>query len=187
MSMAETARIWTRADVLAIPDDGNRYELLDGELLVTPSPRGIHQRGVLELYRRVDPYVREHRLGYTMLAPADLDLQSDQVLQPDLFVGGLVDGREPVDWGDYAIPLLVAEIVSPATVRSDRVTKRRRYQHAGGPAYWVVDLDARLVEIWSPEAERPAIADEALTWQPLNGPPGFSMDLASYFRAVWAE
>src|ERR1051326_8464311 len=98
MGMPEAVRHWTREEVLALPDDGNRYELVNGELLGTPGPRAIHQRAVLALYRRIHPYVEGHQLGEVMLSPADLDLKRGQSLQPDLFVAPLVEGRRPLDW-----------------------------------------------------------------------------------------
>ena len=86
MGMPDALRRWTRQEVLALPDDGNRYELIDGELVVSPSPRVLHQLAVWALNDRVSPYVRGLGLGITGLAPADLDLRSGQVVQPDLFV-----------------------------------------------------------------------------------------------------
>lgn len=186
MGMPDLARTWSRTDVLALPDDGHRYELVDGELLVTPSPTGRHQRGVLELFRLVDPYVRAHRIGATCLSPADLDLESGQLVQPDLFVGGMIGGREPVEWADFGVPILVAEILSPATARHDRITKRRRYQRSGVGTYWIVDLDGRLVEVWTPGDERPTIADELLSWQPDPAIEPLLIRLPDYFRAVRA-
>src|SRR5258706_15309046 len=75
MGMPSFAIPWTRELVLALPDDGNRYELLDGELLVTPAPRARHQDAALALLRRLDPYVRLHRIGHVGFAPADLALE----------------------------------------------------------------------------------------------------------------
>ena len=184
MGMPDVARIWTRAEVLALPDDGHRYELVDGELLVTPSPSGLHQRAVLELFRLVDAYVRAHRLGYTCLSPADLDLQSGQLVQPDLFVGALVGGREPVHWSDYRIPILVAEVLSPSSARYDAFTKRRRYQRAGVPTYWVINPDASLVDVWTPSDERPMPIVDQLVWRPAAPVPPLAIDLPTYFRSV---
>lgn len=178
---------WTREEVLALPDDGNKYELIDGELLVSPSPRGLHQRGVFELTRLVDPYVRVNRLGYLMCLPADLDFRADHLLQPDIFVGAMIDGREPIEWSDYGIPILIVEVLSPSTARYDRITKRRFYQRSGVPVYWIVDLDARLVEVWRPESQQPDIVDGELTWAPLNDISPLVIDLSAYFRAVWGE
>jgi Uma2 family endonuclease len=146
MVMPNAAQGWTRGDILALPDDGNRYEVIDGELLVSPAPRWIHQRAVLALVRRVDPYVLRHRLGSTGFAPCDLDLESGQFVQPDLFVIRLRDGREPLDWAQFGIPRLVAEVVSPSTAFNDRNMKRRTYQRSRIDEYWIVDTDARLIE-----------------------------------------
>ena len=182
--MPNPARQWTRAEVLALPDDRNRYELVDGELLVSPSPRAHHQFGVLELFRIVDPYVRAQRFGGTMLAPADLDLRSGQLVQPDLFVTAWATGQRPEVWEAFAIPLLVAEILSPTTARYDRITKRRRYQRSGVPTYWVVDLDARLVEVWTPDDQKPAIVDGLLPWNPPGASAPLTVDLPAYFSEV---
>ncbi len=187
MGMPAVARHWTREEVLALPDDGNRYELVDGELLVSPSPRALHQYGVVELLLQIAPYVRVHRIGDLCIAPADLDFRTGQLLQPDLFVGRMVEGRPPREWDEYGIPLLVAEVLSPSTARQDRVTKRRLYQRSGVPTYWIVDLDARLVEVWSPGADRPGMTDQVLAWQPETEVLPLRIDLPAYFRTVWGE
>lgn len=187
MGMPDFARTWTRDEVLALPDDVNRYELVDGELLVSPSPCGLHQRAVVSLFRRVDPYVLANRLGAVCLAPADLDLRSGQLVQPDLFVGGLIDGRQPIEWTEFRIPIVIAEVLSPSTARYDRITKRRRYQRSGIPTYWILDLDARVAEVWSPGGHQPAIVQAFLRWAPPGTDTALTIDLPGYFREVWAE
>ena len=187
MHMAHSAKVWTRAEVLALPADGNRYELVDGELLVTPSPSGPHQAAIVELFRLLDPYVRDRRLGRVCLSPADLDLRAGQLTQPDLFVGRMVQGRAPLHWDEYAIPVLVVEVLSPSTARNDRLTKRRRYQRSGVDQYWIVDLDARRVEAWTPEARKPTIVDSRLDWQPDPAVPALAIDLPAYFREIWGR
>ncbi len=182
-----TAGFWTRDSLLARPADGNRYELGDGELLVSPSPRGAHQAGVAELFRLVDPYVRAHRMGRVCFSPADLDFRSGQLLQPDLFVGARVAARDPVEWAEYGIPLLVAEVLSPSTAHHDRVTKRQYYERAGVPVYWIVDLDLRSVDIWCPGYPTPVTTEHVLPWQPMVAVPPLLIDLPRYFSAVWAE
>jgi Uma2 family endonuclease len=186
MGMSAT-RTWTREEVLALPDDGDRYELVDGELLVSPAPRGRHQRAVFELALIVLPYVRAHRLGALMALPGDLDLQSAQLVQPDLFVGAMVDGREPVEWEEFGIPILIAEVLSPSTTRYDREVKRSRYQRSGVPVYWIMDLEARRVEVWTPEAAEAKIVSGRLTWQPSATVPALEIDLPDYFGRVWGE
>ena len=86
MGMPQPSATWTAAKVRALPADGNRYELVDGELLVTPSPSWVHQTAVTELFRLLDGYARPNRVGRVCLAPADISLAEDEVLQPDVFV-----------------------------------------------------------------------------------------------------
>src|SRR3989337_2298611 len=109
MAMPGTASFWTREMVLELPDDGNRYELLDGELLVTPAPRARHQDAAMELVLRLAPYVRSNGIGHLGFAPADLTLEGGQLVQPDIYVVPLVEGRPPRDWREYLIPLLIVE------------------------------------------------------------------------------
>ncbi|MFN0178425.1 MAG: Uma2 family endonuclease [Gemmatimonadales bacterium] len=186
--MPETIRRWTREEVLTLPDDGNRYELIDGELLVSPSPRGLHQRAVVALYDLIGPYVRRLRIGSVGLAPSDLDLRSEQVSQPDLFVvHRQPDGKEPIDWPDYGIPFFIAEVTSPSTARYDRIVKRRRYQRSRVAEYWIIDPDARAVERWRPDDARSEILDETIVWHPSGATEELAIDLPAYFRRVWAE
>ncbi len=184
MGMPDVLKHWTRAEVLALPDDGRRYELVDGELLVSPAPPYVHQRAVGEFYRRLHDYVDRHQLGEALFSPSDLDLRAEQLVQPDLFVVAPPAGRA-AEWGEVGIPLLVVEVLSPSTARYDRITKRRRYQRSGIPTYWVVDLDARLVEIWSPDAVAPTIADVSLEWRPKPAVAALVMDLEACFRTIW--
>jgi Uma2 family endonuclease len=185
MAMPEVARRWTRAEVLALPDDGNRYELVAGQLLVSPSPVPVHQRAVWFLYDRLAPYVKTNHLGITGLAPADLELESEDLVQPDLFV--LRDPGLPKSWSDVGIPLLVVEVLSPSTARYDRVVKRPRYQLAGIPDYWIVDIDSRLFERWRPGDERPEVLTRTLAWQPDPAAPALVIDLMAYFAEVQGE
>ena len=184
MPALDLARRWSREEVLALPDDGNRYELVDGELLVSPSPIRLHQRAVSRLLRLLDDYVAMHRLGEALTSPADVKFRAEEILQPDIFVAPAIGGRLGQTWEDVGIPLLVVEILSPSTARFDRVTKRIRYQRAGVPAYWIVDLDARVVEVWTPEAERPEIVVATLGWQPTPAVPALEIDLPGLFAAI---
>jgi len=184
MGMPDVVRHWTREEVLALPEDGTRYELVDGELLVSPSPRFPHQRAVRELTFLVGPYVEAHGVGEVIFSPSDLDLRSGHLVQPDLFVVDRATLRGAGDWSDVGIPRLVIEVLSPSTARYDRITKRRLYQRVGVPVYWVVDLDARLVEMWRPEEAAPGIVDGTLTWQPEPGVPPLRIDLPAFFRGI---
>jgi Uma2 family endonuclease len=136
----------------------------------------------------IGPYVRRLRIGSVGLAPSDLDLRSEQVSQPDLFVvHRKPDGKEPIDWPDYGVPFFIAEVTSPSTARYDRIVKRRRYQRSGVAEYWIIDPDARVVERWRPEDARPEILDETIVWRPPGAAEELAIDLPAYFRRVWAE
>ena len=165
MAMPATPLRWTARMLYALPDDGRRHEIIDGEHFVTPAPRLGHQHVVLELALALRTYLRAHGLGAVMIAPADVEMSDDTVVEPDLFVIPPVKGPLPVRWTDPQSLLLVVEVTSPSTASRDRVKKRIRYQKAGIREYWIVDADARLVERWRPGDERPEIATEILSWQ----------------------
>ena len=183
MGMAHPTTDWTAARVRALPDDGRRYEAVDGELLVTPAPGWPHQRAVGALYRLLDDHLRAHGLGEAVMSPADVELDARTLVQPDVFVVPLLEGgRRMRDWAEIqGRLLLVVEVLSPSTARADRHLKRRRYQRAGIPEYWIIDLDARLVERWRPADERPEILDERLEWHPAAGSPPLAIDLEALF------
>lgn len=133
----------TRADLDAMPDDGHRYELIDGALVVTPAPTWRHQAALARLLILLDaacpPDLR------VLMAPLDVALADDTVVQPDLLVARKSDFAER----DLpAAPLLAVEILSPSTRLIDLNLKRARYQQAGSPSYWVVDPEARTVTVW---------------------------------------
>lgn len=172
MRMPESLLPWTADRVRALPDDGLRHEAVDGALLATPAPGRRHQRAVLALIRRLDPYVRAHGLGELVVSPADVELDPWTLVQPDLFVER--SGRL----------LLAIEIVSPASAHADRHLKRLRYQRAGIRDYWVVDPDARLVERWRPEDVRPEVLADRLEWDPDPGTAALVIPLASLFEEI---
>ena len=183
MGMPDTTRTWTREMVLALPDDGNRYELFDGELLVTPAPAGPHQVALMRLFKLIAPYVDAERLGETLVSPADLRLGGDQLSQPDLFVVPFLPPG--LDWAEFPDPILIVEVLSPSTARADRTVKRRRFQRSGIPEYWIVDLDARVVERWRPADQRPEMLDELLRWSPPGAAAPLEIDLPGLFRSIW--
>ncbi|HUL69771.1 MAG TPA: Uma2 family endonuclease [Gemmatimonadales bacterium] len=184
--MPQASANWTAEMVRALPDDGKRYELVDGALLVTPSPAWVHQSTVAALFRRLDQFVRSRHHGYVRFSPADISLGEDEILQPDLFV--VPPSHRPVRaWTDIRSLLLVVEVLSPGTARYDRLIKRRRYQRAGVPEYWIVDLDARVVERWRPVDERPEILSETIEWKPDPAADGLVVDLPVLFAEVWGE
>jgi Uma2 family endonuclease len=129
--MPDTARRYTVDEVLALPADGNRYELVDGELLVTPAPRSTQQLVAGELYYRLRRYLEEHAEGIqVVLSPADIRWPNEVLVQPDLFVVP-TSQLTAEDWSSVRTLFLAVEVVSPGSARHDRVTKRRVYQRRG--------------------------------------------------------
>lgn len=177
---AINAHRWTADEVRACPDEpGTRFECVDGELLVSPSPRLPHQSAVGYLFRFLDAHAREHEIGAVFMAPGDIELDRFTLVHPDVFVLPLVDGRRPRTAEEIGHPLLLIEVLSPSTARYDRVVKRGRYQRYG-VEYWIVDLEARLLERWPPDTDRPFIHTAHVTWA-LPNVPELTVDLSALF------
>ena len=183
MGMVALPQKWhTPGSVRALPDDGNRYECIAGDLLVTPSPAWRHQAVCMEVYEAL----RAVRTipGFRMLwSPADITLREDALVQPDLFVFRTAGG--PLgEWSDIRSLALAVEVLSPSTARYDRLVKRRFYQEVGVPEYWIVDADARLVERWRPGDERPEICSGIIEWLPAGAASPIVVDLPALFSAA---
>lgn len=143
-----TRVILTYKDYEALPADGRRYELHDGELSVTPAPTPRHQRVSGRLYRLLQSYVERWCLGEVFYSPIDCILSDASIVQPDLIcldptrlsavTGRAIEGP----------PTLVVEILWPSTVQIDRSVKFQLYARYGVPHYWIVDPDARTVEAY---------------------------------------
>ncbi len=187
MGMAPEVHGWTAEMVRALPDDGKRYEVIDGELFVTPAPTWRHGDAVLALVRLLDGYLREHAIGHLKIAPQDVEFDRRNLVEPDLFVVPLVEGRKPSEWSEVRRLLLVVEVLSPGTARADRLRKRALYQREQVPDYWIVDADARVLERWRPGDDRPEILDEQLVWQPARDVPALIIDLPPYFAEVCGD
>jgi len=178
---------WTAEQAVALPADGNRDEVLDGELFVTLAPTWRHQVAVGRLYSRLAAYVDGHALGWALCSPADLVFAPQRLVQPDIFVVPSREGAAPRGWEEVRSLLLVVEVLSPRTARADRHRKRLIYQDEGVPEYWIVDAAARLVERWRPEDSRPEQLVDEILWQPKRDIPALRIDLDAYFRSVHDE
>ena len=184
MRMPKLERSWTVDEVHALPDDGNRYEVIDGELFVTPAPSLNHQNAAFELCRIFQEYLKHQRIGHAYIAPADVTFSPRRLVQPDVFVVPLVDGRRPRRFEDAGRLLLAAEILSPSTARADRITKRELFRGEGVPEYWVVDLDARAIERSTPVDPRVDIFAETIEWHTHGAAMPLAIDLVDYFARV---
>jgi Uma2 family endonuclease len=182
--MGMAAPTYYTADMVrALPDDGNRYELVHGELLVTPAPRAIHQRIAIRLAVALSGYLESHRVGEVLLSPADISWTDDTLVQPDVFVVELAEART-LDWARMKTLLLAVEVLSPSTARADRFSKRRLYQEVGVPTYWIVDPERRCVEVWTPEATFPSIEWEAVSWLPAGATEPLVVSLGELFKPI---
>ena len=182
--MGMAVPIYYTADMVrAMPDDGNRYEVVYGELLVTPAPRPWHQVVVERLSLALGNYLEREPVGLVLSSPADISWGPDVLVQPDVFVVPLDEART-LTWSRMRTLLLVAEVLSPSSARGDRFLKRLRYREACVPLYWVVDGDSRTVEVWTPEVDFPAVEQERLVWRPSNAAEPFGLSLENLFRPV---
>jgi Uma2 family endonuclease len=186
---AETHR-WSAAEVREMQDESRawpRYELIAGELLVTPAPRVAHQHAVSVLLVALAAYVETERLGVVLTSPADLELEPENITQPDVFVVPSSAGVLSREWTDVKALLLAVEVLSPSNAEYDRSTKRIYYQRVGVPEYWVVDLDARVLERWRPDEDRPEIVRGAFAWTPVGARAPFTLDLPRFFARVLGD
>jgi Uma2 family endonuclease len=183
MGMPAQQTEWTAEMARALPDDGQRYEVLDGVLFVSPSPSLNHQDIVGKLYLLIEPYVREHCLGWTFLSPADIEFSPRRLVQPDLFVVPDTGTGKPRTWPEVKKLLLTVEVKSASTARLDRVEKRQAYQSERVPEYWIVDPDSRSVDRWRPDDVRPEVIEEVVEWQPKEGIPPLRIILADLFES----
>ena len=185
---AETGRRWTAREVRELIDAAPlatpRYELVDGELLVTPGPSPWHQRAVVELVVPLNAYLQLEPLGYVLTSPSDVELEPEFVTQPDVYVVPTHEWRR-LSHDDRVVRalLLATEILSPSSSRHDRVRKRPLYQRHV-PNYWIVDLDARVIERWTPDEERPELLSDSLVWHPAGAETPFTLDIPAYFHRV---
>jgi Uma2 family endonuclease len=181
MAMPAPTTEWTLDMLHALPDDGKRYELVDGELLVSPSPTPAHQRVSFELAQTLAPYARQHGLE-VCIAPFAITFTARRELQPDIFVVPLVEGRRAQEPEEFTRLVLAIEVLSPSTARYDRVVKRPVYLEEGVAEYWIVDPDSRTVERWSRGEGRPEFPDTTLSWTPPGTAATLDIDLVELFR-----
>ncbi len=129
----------TYDDYVNLPDDGKRYEILDGELAVTPSPLIRHQRISANLHIALEHYVRENDRGTLLYAPVDVILDRSTVAVPDLVFVSKKRSAIVTERAIEGAPDLIVEILSPSTSRRDRGVKMKLYQRFGVAHYWIVD------------------------------------------------
>jgi Uma2 family endonuclease len=181
--MRATHSEWTVDMLDELPDDGSRYELIDGRLYVTPAPSDVHQLVVGALHGRLRAYLRPESIARVLVSPADVrrsDRRRNRV-QPDIFVVRLVDGKRPPYPFDSADLLLAVEVESQSNQAYDHQTKRELYLSSGVPEYWIVSADARTIARWRAGEESAELLATRLVWHPAGMPSPFTIDLPELF------
>lgn len=184
MAMPTPRTHWTADMLYDLPEDGNRYEVIDGELLVTPAPTGEHQHAVAMLYSLLGPFARRSGLQ-VLFAPFAVRIRGPGEVQPDLVAFPRAAGERIPKLVDISLLRLVVEILSPGTERTDRHLKRRLYQSSGVAEYWIVDLDARAMERWRPGDAEPEVASQTFDWEPVRGRERLTIDVTEFFQSVF--
>ena len=183
MAMPTAARDWTAQMVRELPEDGNRYEVVGGVLLVTPSPARPHQAAITQLMAPLIKYLEPlGHLPTLYVSPSDISWAPDVLVQPDIFV--VAPDEVTADWSAVKTLLLAIEVLSPSTRRHDRVTKRAAYECFGVATYWIVDHEARAVEVWHPGDATPEIVTGVLRWQIAPDAPVLEIALPELFARL---
>src|SRR5437867_2349484 len=188
LNMADTLR-WSSKDLEALPDDGKRYEIIDGELYVSKQPHYYHQRLCTKLSALLDTWSDQTKLGEVTAAPGLIFADDDDVA-PDL-VWSSFSRLETVLGADgklHAAPELVIEVLSPGPRNEsrDREAKLKLYSRRGVSEYWIVDWIARLIEVYRREQVQLTLASTLFESDDLASPllPGFSASVAELFKRI---
>ena len=160
-----------------MPDDGNKYELLHGELFVTPAPTIQHQVIIARLARILEPYVAGNGLGLVFQARAVVRFAGNEA-EPDLYVNQY---RGQARWDDAPTPSLVVEGLSDSTRQRDLDQKRRFYlDEVRVPEYWIIDPEARSVRVTRAGQDDSTTA-ASLSWHPVGATHALAFEVAALF------
>jgi len=176
MRMATQTKQWTIEEAHSLPDDGNKYEVVRGELFVTPPPSDDHETITARLTRILDPFVAANALG---MVYAVMRFERSEV-EPDLMVRQPHPRGRRGSWDDAPTPALIVEVLSPSTRRRDHEQKRQLYLDAGVPEYWIIDPDAECIRVVRPERPDEVVSDE-ITWAPTGVAEPLRFAVRSFF------
>lgn len=175
--------ILTYQEYLELPNDRNRYEILEGELEVNPAPNVAHQRAVVNLSYLLVAHTRAHRLGQVLVAPTDVILSDITVVQPDLLFISSERASIVLPQHVRGAPDLVVEVISPTSEKTDRDVKRQLYARYGVRCYWLVDPAARTLTAFMLDGDRYRPVASASGDQEFRAAP--FEDLAIPLADVW--
>ena len=182
---AQAETLLTNKDLECLPDDGNRYELIEGELYVSTAPELIHQRSVGNIHFAFMSFLLENPIGEILYGPGVILSDYDGVIPDLVYLSN--ERREEIATGTriYGAPNLVIEILSPGTqnMERDRKVKLRLYDKYGVDEYWIVDTRARAIEVYRREDEKLQFFTTFVTDEEITTPllPGFSCAVRSLF------
>lgn len=184
MAMPAAFERWTVDLLDALPESSERFELIDGDLYVTPSPGLAHQRGVLELSLLLGPYTKRVGSCELIISPSDVwrEPRQENRVQPDLYVVRLLDGKAPRYPFHLRELLLAIEVASPGRPVLDYQVKRRLYANEGVAEYWVVNLEERNVTRWRGTDERGDVVTDRIEWRPAVSAEPLLLDLPAFFN-----
>ena len=176
--VATNTKVWTLEELHSLPDDGNTYELVRGELFVTPPPAVSHEEVVARLTRILVPFVAAHHIGNVYYPRAVVQFQGSQV-EPDLMV------RPPHPhpdggWAVWPVPFLVIEIISPSTRRRDHEQKKSHYLAAGVAEYWIVDPELSNITVVRPGNDD-RVENERVEWRPAGREVSLTLSIHEVF------
>ena len=186
MGMPAADSLWTIDMLDALPESGDRFEIIDGELFVTPSPGLPHQGVVLDLASLLRDYTRRIGGGRTVISPSDVwrgDPRLNRV-QPDIYVVRLQNGDVPSYPFHLRELLLAVEVASPGKPFLDYRVKRRLYLDEGVAEYWVVNPDDRNISRWRGRDDPVELLTQRIEWRPHDDVELFVLDLPAFFDAV---
>ena len=173
--MATRLKVWTLKELHSLPDDGNKYELVRGELFVTPPPTDEHETIAARLTRLLDPFVAANDLGYVYHRRAVMQLSGSEI-EPDLMVRK-AHPRPKTGWSKAPKPILVVQIISDSTRRRDYNQKKHLYMDAGVAEYWIVDASERAIAVVRP-GEVDVLEAERVVWRPAGVSSGLTIRVA---------
>ncbi len=132
-----------------LPDDGKRYEILEGELQMTPSPKTKHQVVIGNLFVAISLFLKKNKIGKVFVAPFDVILSQNNVVEPDIIFISNENSDIITEDNIQGSPDMLVEILSPSTEKNDRVKKKTIYEKYGVKEYWIVDPENEYVEIYT--------------------------------------
>lgn len=175
---------FTYDDYIALPDDAKRYEIIEGEVSMTPAPSPRHQEIQLRLSSALFFHVNKHSLGTVLTSPIDLVLSMVDVVQPDVLFVARERSHIIAKKNLVGIPNLIVEILSPSSTTRDQKEKLNLYQRYGLPEYWIVNPDSQIIEVYLAAANRLEKVETLKTGEELHARqiPGLVLELTEIFK-----